>query len=60
MQKNFVGGFDCPVCPPPRLRSLRIQFTCALNSVKNSFDLSLLDHSLEVLSTVHTARNLHW
>jgi len=37
-----------------------IQFTRALNSVKNSFDLSLLDHSLEVLSTVHTARNLHW
>jgi len=28
--------------------------------VKNNFDLLLLDHSLEVLSTVHTARNLHW
>jgi len=28
--------------------------------VKNSFDLLLLDHSLEILSTVHTARNLHW
>jgi len=26
----------------------------------NSFDLLLLDHSLEVLSTVYTARNLHW
>jgi len=35
-----------------------IQFTRALNSVKNSFDLLLLDHSLEVLSTVNTARNL--
>jgi len=30
-----------------------------LNSVKNSFDLLLLDHSLKVLSTVYTARNLH-
>jgi len=20
MHKNFVGGFDCPVCPPPWLR----------------------------------------
>jgi len=29
-----------------------IQFTCASNSVKNSFDLLLLDHSLEVLGTV--------
>jgi len=19
MHKNFVGGFDCPVCPPPWL-----------------------------------------
>jgi len=28
--------------------------------VKNSFDLLLLDHSLEVLSTVLTARNLLW
>jgi len=28
--------------------------------VKNSFDLLLLDHSLEVLSTAHTAQNLHW
>ena len=36
-----------------------IQFTRALNSVTNSFDLLLLDHSLEVLSTVHTAQNLH-
>jgi len=26
--------------------------------VKNSFDLLLLDHSLEVLSTVHTAQKL--
>jgi len=21
MHKNFVGGFDCSVCPPPWLRS---------------------------------------
>jgi len=21
MHKNFVGGFDCPVCPPPWLRA---------------------------------------
>jgi len=35
-----------------------IKFTRALNSVKNSFDLLLLDHSLEVLSTVPTAKNL--
>jgi len=29
--------------------------------MKNSFDLLLLDHSsLEVLSTAHTVRNLHW
>ena len=33
-----------------------IQFTRALNSVKNSFDILLLDHSLEVLITVHAAR----
>ena len=33
-----------------------IQFSRALNSVKNSFDILLLDHSLEVLSTVHTAK----
>jgi len=19
MHKNFVGGFDCPICPPPWL-----------------------------------------
>ena len=36
-----------------------IQFTRTLNSVKNSFDLLLLAHSLEALSTVHTAQNLH-
>ena len=35
-----------------------IQFMRAINSVKNGFGLSLLDHSLEVLSTAHTARNL--
>jgi len=40
---------------------------CGTNSIytrlelcKNRFDLLLLDHSLEVLSTVHTAQNLHW
>jgi len=44
----------------PTLVSGLTQFTCALNSVKNSFDLLLLDRSLEVLSTVHTARNMHW
>jgi len=27
--------------------------------VKNSYDLLLLDHSLDVLSVVHTAQNLH-
>jgi len=39
---------------------------CGPNSIytriklcENSFDLSLLDHSVDVLSTVHTARNLH-
>jgi len=21
MHKNLVGGFDCPVCPPPWLRA---------------------------------------
>jgi len=42
----------------PTLVAGLIQFTRALNSAKNSFDLLLLDHSLEVLSTVHTARNL--
>jgi len=21
MHKDFVGGFDCPVCPPPWLRA---------------------------------------
>jgi len=21
MHKNFVGGFDCPVCPPPWMRA---------------------------------------
>jgi len=21
MHENFVVGFDCPVCPPPRLRT---------------------------------------
>jgi len=21
MRKNFVGGFDCSVCPPPWLRT---------------------------------------
>jgi len=36
------------------------QVTRALNSVKKSFDILLLDHSLEVFSTVHTAQNLHW
>jgi len=35
------------------------QFTRALNFVKNSYDLLLLDHSLDVLSVVHTAQNLH-
>ena len=37
----------------PTLVAVLIQFTRALNSVKNSFDLLLLDHSVEVLSTVH-------
>jgi len=59
MHKKFVGGFKCPVCPPPMVAG-PIQFTRALNSVKSSFDLLLLDHSLEVLRTVHTERNLHW
>jgi len=36
-----------------------MQFTRALNLVKNCFDLLLLNHSLKVLSTAHTARNLH-
>jgi len=44
---------------PPTLVTDLIQFTRALNSVKNSFDIVLLDHSLEVLSTAHTAQNLH-
>jgi len=43
----------------PNLIAGLIQFTRSLNSVKNSFDLLLLDHCLEVLSIVHTARNLH-
>jgi len=43
----------------PTLVAGLIQFTRALNSVKNSFDLLLLDHSLEALSTVHTAQSLY-
>jgi len=54
-----VEGFECLPGLSPTLVASLIQFTRALNSVKNSFDLLLLDHSLEVLSTVHTARNLH-
>jgi len=44
---------------PSTLVTDLIQFTRVLNSVKNSFDIVLLDDSLEVLSTAHTAQNLH-
>jgi len=45
MHKNFVGGLDCPVCPPPWLPA---KFNLhAHKTVTNKFDLLLLDHSLE-------------
>jgi len=50
-----MAGLDFPVCP--QLWSLvagLIQFTCALNSVENSFDLLLLDHTVEYCT--HSAK----
>jgi len=45
MHKNFVVDFDCPLCPPPWLPAY---FNLhALTSVTNTFDLLMLDHSLE-------------
>ena len=41
------------ICLSPTLVAGLIQFTRALNSVTNSFDLSLLEHSLEYF-TVYT------
>ena len=41
-----MRDFDCSVCSPTLVAGL-IQFTRALNSVKNSFDLLLLYHYLE-------------
>jgi len=35
----------------PTLVAALIQFTRALNSVKNSFDILLIDHSLEYFAT---------
>jgi len=42
-----VGGFECLPGLSPTLVAGLIQFTHALNSVTNRFDLLLLDHSLE-------------
>jgi len=56
MHKNFVGDFDCPVCPHPGWGTNSvytcIKFARALNSVKSSFCLLLLDHSLEYFTHI--------
>jgi len=52
MHKNSVRGFDSSICP--HLVAGVLQFTRALNSVTNRFDLLLLDHSLQ--QCAHSAK----